>query len=142
MVIDLFLRSTKFVSGCAFSEYVVKGHQGNYSFESFSRQHLPMVSLWSLSDRKSPQVSRTLFSILADLNNAVIWMVSTRPLISKSPSPCIKPLVIVSRTPITIGITVTFKFHSFLFLLQGPGIYLSFCFLSILLCCQPGLLCP
>ena len=28
------------------------------------------------------QVTRTLLSILADLNNTVVWMVSTRPLIS------------------------------------------------------------
>ena len=34
---------------------------------------------WSLRDK-----SKTLLSILADLNNAVVWMVSTRPLISKS----------------------------------------------------------
>ena len=32
---------------------------------------------------KSSQVSKTLLSILADLNNAVVWMVSTRPVISK-----------------------------------------------------------
>ena len=38
-----------------------------------------MVFHWSLSDSKSPQVSRTLFNILAVLNNAVVWMVSTRP---------------------------------------------------------------
>ena len=29
-------------------------------------------------------VSKTLLSILADLNNSVVWMVSIRPLISKS----------------------------------------------------------
>ena len=32
----------------------------------------------------SPQVSRTLLSILVNLDNAVLWMVSTSPLISKS----------------------------------------------------------
>ena len=31
---------------------------------------------WSLSDSKSPQVSRTLLCILAVLNNVVVWMVS------------------------------------------------------------------
>ena len=36
-----------------------------------------MVFQWS--DSKSPQVSKTLLSTLADLNNAVVWMVSTRP---------------------------------------------------------------
>ena len=40
-------------------------------------------------------------------------MVSTRPLISKSSSPCTNPLVTVLRAPITIGIAVTFMFHSF-----------------------------
>ena len=43
-----------------------------------------MVIHWSLSDSKSPQVSRTLLNILVLLNNAVVWMVSTSPLISKS----------------------------------------------------------
>ena len=44
-----------------------------------------MVSHWSLSDDKSTQVSRTLLSILADLNNAVAWTVFTRPIISNPP---------------------------------------------------------
>ena len=38
-----------------------------------------MVFHWSLSDTKSPQVSRILLSILADLNKDVVWMVSNRP---------------------------------------------------------------
>ena len=33
------------------------------------------------------QVSRTLLSILAVLNNDIVWMVSTRPATSKSPNP-------------------------------------------------------
>ena len=44
-----------------------------------------MVFHWNFSDSKY-QVSRTLLNILADLNNAVVWMVSTRPVISKSSS--------------------------------------------------------
>ena len=72
-----------------------------------------MVFHRSLSDNKSPQVSRTLLSILADHNNNVVWMVSIRPVIFKSFSSCTHPLVTVSRAPITIGITVTFMFHSF-----------------------------
>ena len=43
-----------------------------------------MVFHWSLSDSKSPQVSRTRLSILAVLSNAVDWIVSTLPPISKS----------------------------------------------------------
>ena len=65
-----------------------------------------MVFHWSLSDSKSPQVSRTLLSILAVLNNAVVWMVSTRPPISKSSSPFSNPLVTVANAPITIGIII------------------------------------
>ena len=52
-----------------------------------------MFSHWSLSDSKSPQVSRTLLSILAYLNNVALWMVSIRPLISKSSSPFNNSLV-------------------------------------------------
>ena len=44
---------------------------------------LLMVFHWSLNDSKSPQISRTLLSILTNLNNAVVWMVFTCPLISK-----------------------------------------------------------
>ena len=69
-----------------------------------------MVFHWSLSDSKSLQVFMTLLNILAHLNNAVVRMVSTRPFISKSSSPCLNSLVTVPRT---IGIIVTFMFHSF-----------------------------
>ena len=72
-----------------------------------------MAFLWSLSDSKSPQVSRTLLSILADLNNAVAWMVYTRPPTSKSSSTFNNPLVTVRKAPLTIGIIVTFMFHCF-----------------------------
>ena len=74
--------------------------------ESFSDQ-------WSLSDSKSLQVTRTLLSILAVLNNVVVWMVSARPLISKSPRHFNNPLVTVPKVPITISIIVVFMFHSF-----------------------------
>ena len=72
-----------------------------------------MVFHCSLCDRKSSQVSRTLLSMLAVLNNAFVWMVSTRPPISKSSSPFNNPLVTVPKAPITIGIIVTLMFHSF-----------------------------
>ena len=72
-----------------------------------------MVFHWSLSNSKSPQVFRTLLSILAVLCNAVIWIVSTRPPTSKSSSPFNNPLVIVPKAPITIGTIVTFMFHTF-----------------------------
>ena len=104
-----------------------------YSFESSSHQHELMVFYWSLSDSKSRQVSRTLLSILADLNNAVIWM---SPLMLLCPST--NPLVTVPREPITIGITVTFMFHSF-FSSRARSWYLShFHSPSVLPCGQPG----
>ena len=88
-----------------------------------------MVFHWSLSDRKSPQVSRTLLSILAVLNNAVVWMVSTRPPTSNSSSPFRNPLVTVPNAPITIGIIVTCMFRSF-FNSLARSRYLSFFSLS------------
>ena len=84
-----------------------------------------MVFHWNLSDSKSPQVPRILFSILAVLNNAVVLMVSTRPITSKSPSPFSNPFVIVPKVPITIGIFVTCMFHN-LFNSLARSWYLSF----------------
>ena len=75
-----------------------------------------MIFHWSLSDSKSPQVSRTLLSILAVLNNAVVcllFVVSTRLPTSKSNSPFSNHLVTVPNAPITIGIVVTCIFRSF-----------------------------
>ena len=43
-----------------------------YSFISFSHQHQLMVFHWSLSYNKSPQVSRTLLNILADINTVTL----------------------------------------------------------------------
>ena len=83
------------------------------------RQH------WSLSDSKSSQVSRTLRSIQADFNNIIVWMISTRPLISKPLCPFNKPSVTVPKTSIIIGINVTFMFHSFSIPLARSR-YLSF----------------
>ena len=84
-----------------------------------------MAFHWRLSDRKSPQVSRTCLSILAVFNNAVVWMVSTRLPTSKSSRPFNNPFVTVPKAPITIGIIVTFMFHSFFNSIARSG-YLSF----------------
>ena len=73
----------------------------------------------------SPQVFRTLLSILAVLNHAVVLMVSTRPPTSKSPSPLNNPLITVPKAPITFSIIVTFKFHRF-FNSLARSRYLSF----------------
>ena len=84
-----------------------------------------MVFHWSLIASKSPQDSRTRLRILAVLSNAVIWIVSTRPPISKSSRPFNNPLVIVPKASITIGTIVTFMFHGF-FNSLARSRYLSF----------------
>ena len=83
-----------------------------YPFESFSHQRQLRVFHWGLSDSKYPQVLSTLLSFLADLNNVVVWMAFIRVLISNFSSTFTNSLVTVPSTPITIGITVTFTFHS------------------------------
>ena len=97
-----------------------------------------MAFFRSLSDSKSPQVSRNLLSILAVLNNVLVWMVSTRPRNSKVSRPFGNPLVTVPNAPITIGIIVICMFHSFFSITeQGRGTYPSFHILSVLFCGQP-----
>ena len=97
-----------------------------------------MVFHGSLSDRKSPRLSRTLPWFLADLNYAVVWTIFTYPLISKFFSPFPKPLGIVSSAPITIGNSVTFMLHRFFVLWPGFSTYLSFRFLWDLLSSPSG----
>ena len=53
-------------------------------FESFSRHRKLVEFHWSLKDSKFPLVSMTLLSILSDLNNVVVKMVSILSLISNS----------------------------------------------------------
>ena len=84
-----------------------------------------MVFHWISSDSKSPQVSRTLFSILNVLGNSAIWIVSTPPPTSKSSRPFNNRLVIVPKAQITISTIVTFMFHRF-FNYLARSRYLSF----------------
>ena len=66
-----------------------------------------------MSESKSLQISRILLSILRDLGNAIVYMVSARPPISNSSRPFIKLLGIVLSRLITIDIIVTFMFRNF-----------------------------
>ena len=84
-----------------------------------------MVFHWSLSDSKSPLVSRTRLRILAVFSHAVIWIVSPRPPTFKSFRSFNNPIVIVPNAPITIGTIVTFMFHGF-FNSLARSRYLSF----------------
>ena len=83
---------------------------------------------WSLSDSKSPQVSKTVLSNLGNLKNAVLWMDSTCLLFSKSSSPFINPSVTVQRAPITIGINITFVFQFINSLTRSRYLYFSLSF--------------
>ena len=72
-----------------------------------------MVFHRSLSDSELPQVSRTLLSSHAVLNYAVVCIVSTCPPTYMYSSPFNNHSFTVPKAPITIGIIVTFMFHSF-----------------------------
>ena len=71
--------SIKFMTSCDIL-YILRQY---YFLRAF-----PTSVIWwpSLSVTKSSQVSRTLLSILTDLNNAVVWMILIRFLISNSSS--------------------------------------------------------
>ena len=75
-----------------------------------------MVSLRSLSDSKYPGLFSVFWPML------VILLFGWFPVFLLYPSPPVYvSLVTVPSVQITIGITVTFVFHSFLVLLQGLG---------------------
>ena len=97
-----------------------------------------MVSHWSLNENKSSKVSRTLLSILADLNNAVVWMFSTRPVISKFPSPRTNLLVTVPRAPMTIGFIVIFMVQSFFQFPNKIEVFIPFSYSFNLTLCSAG----
>ena len=85
----------------------------------FSHHDELMVFYWSLCDGKWPHVPRSLLNNLADLNNAVVWMVSVRPPISSFSSFLTQLFENVSNAPITISINTTLIIHklfSFLFI--------------------------
>ena len=88
-----------------------------------------------MSGSKSLRDSRTLFSILPNLN-ALIRMVLILPLISNSSSILSKLLGTVPSEPTTIGITDTFMFNSFFFLFFFSSLtkskYLSILLLSFI----------
>ena len=82
-----------------------------YSLKSFISALADSFLLESVLQQVSSSLQNFL-SILAVLNNVVIWMVSTRPPTSKSSRSFSNPLATVPNTPITIGIIVTSMFHT------------------------------
>ena len=102
-----------------------------------------MVSHSRLSDNKTPQVSRTLLSILTDLNKTLFWVVSFRPLI---PSPLVPVPIFGQCTKSTSYYWYNRLFHVcptvfvfFFFISLARSRYLSFSSLSsVFLGGQPG----
>ena len=74
-----------------------------------------MTFNWSLSNSKPPHVSRTLLSILADFDNALVWMVSTHVLVSNFSSTFTNPLMTVPSEPIIIIIIIIIIIYSLRF---------------------------
>ena len=77
---------------------------------------LHVAAFFSL-ECQSPQVTRTVLGIVADPNNAVVWMVPILPLISNSSRFLSKPLETIPSAPITTSITVTNPLDSKFFIL-------------------------
>ena len=123
--------------------FIISCSSSIFFFESFSRQCWLMVLQRSLSDSNSHQVSGTLLSFLADLDNASVWMVSTCTFVSKFFSPCTNPFLTIPRAPIKCGITVIFMFHCFFWGGGGPFLsrsrYLSLFLLSFSFILWPAL---
>ena len=96
----------------------------------------------NLRDSKCPQLSRTLLSILADLNNTFVWMVSARSLISNFFSLFTMPLGLGSFRVHRLRVVSLSPSCSvaFLVLWQGLSTCLSFCvfFEFHYLVCQDG----
>ena len=90
-------------------------------------QHFWLVVFhWTLSDHKSPLVSRTLLSIPVDLISAVVCMVS---ILLQLAVFCSCLLMSLSRTPTTISIPIIFVFiYSAPW--QTPNILYTFLFIS------------
>ena len=84
-----------------------------------------MVSHRSLIDSKFPQVFGTFLTILTDLNIAIVCMVATRLLISKSSSLFINLLVTTANTAITIGYHYLFYVSQFFSIPEQGLVFVS-----------------
>ena len=89
------------------------GHDDDDDDDGYSLRVFQIsFSLWSfIGVWVTSSLLRTFLSILVDLNNTGVWMVSTRPLISMSSCPWTNPFLTAPRAPIETGLTVTFMFN-------------------------------
>ena len=94
----------------------------------FSNQRQLIVSHRS----KFPQVSSSLLSILADLNNTIVWMISTCPLISISSSPFTNLWLLYQAHQLQLVSPSLLWWINFSFFWLGRGTYLAFRFLLVL----------
>ena len=67
---------------------------------------------------------------MADLINAIVWMVSSFPPNSKSYSFFNNPSEIVPRTPNSFAATITFELYSFFFMFSSKDLVLIYLFAS------------
>ena len=124
-----------FLVFCYFSVYFYAANTVGFIIfipSEISPLHLLMVFQWGLSDSKFSQVSRTLFNILVDFNNAVVMLVSSS---SSDFKPLTKALGIVPSVSLTNVILVTFMFLS-VFQLSGKvqllvSLFVFFNFISV-----------
>ena len=72
--------------------------------------------------------SKTLLGILADLDNALVWMALILSLISNSSCPFSKALGSIPSTLTTIDITINLMFKSLLLLLLVVVVVVAFAF--------------
>ena len=89
-------------------------------FTEFVVHLLIIILLIIITWSKSPQVTGTLHSTLTVLNNAIVWMVSTRSPTSKSSSPFNNPLVTVPKAPIT---SVTYYYYYYYYYFTHFRVY-------------------
>ena len=106
----LRLNSNRFVYITNLFEHIDYYYYHYYYYYTFRVFYMSLKNWWfllgSLSNNKSPQVSRIRLRILTVLNNAVIWIVSTRLPTSKSSRPFNNPFATVPKAPITIIIII------------------------------------
>ena len=101
----------------------------------FSHQHYLGVFLCSQSEGKCTPVPRTLLSILADLINVIIWMVSILPLIFKSSNSFSKLLEVILSPPKQLELPPPARSTVFFLVLKlGPSICLAFHLLFFSIC--------
>ena len=97
-----------------YSPYLLNDPRINYYCLLLLKFFTPALADWFLTGVTASLIkSPGLPSVFCDLNNAIVWISSTRPLTSKSSRPSINPSMTVTKAPIIIGITVTFLFYSY-----------------------------